>query len=235
MKLKFPALAGARAGKSNKAKEDVGPDEKVCEHGSAWQGGLIISTVELAINERIRSPRVLVIDDTGAKIGVMMTRDAIALAREKGLDLVEVAPLADPPVARVLDYGKYLYTQQKRSRDAKKKQVQQQVKEIKLRTKTEEHDLQTKLKKAKEFLEKGDRVKVHVMYRGREMAHPELGRQMLKKVIAELEAFGTPQSEGEMQGRNLITYILPNPKPVAPGKKSKDGESENSASPEEGA
>jgi translation initiation factor IF-3 len=153
--------------------------------------------------------RVLVIDEEGNKIGVMMTRDALAQAREKGLDLVEVAPGTEPPVARIMDYGKYLYTQQKKSRDARKKQAQQQVKEIKLRTKTEDHDLQTKLRKAKEFLEDGDRVKVHVMYRGREMAHPELGRTMMAKVVKELEDWGIPIDHGEMMGRALVTVIQP--------------------------
>lgn len=161
------------------------------------------------MNERIRSNRVLVIDDEGTKRGIMMTRDAIDLAKEKGLDLVEVAPQADPPVARILDYGKYLYTQQKRNRDARKKQSQHQLKEIKLRTKTEKHDLQTKLKKAREFLENEDRVKIHIRYRGREMAHPELGREMLNRVIKELENLGSPLDRGEMQGRSLVTVIAP--------------------------
>ena len=154
----------------------------------------------------------LVIDETGNKIGIMMTRDAVAMARERGLDLVEVASAADPPVARILDFGKYQYTQQKRQRDAKKKQVAQQVKEVKFRTKTEDHDLQTKLKKAKEFLDEGDRVKIHVVYRGREMAHPELGRKMLDKVIAGLADWGAPLEDGSMMGRALITVIAPHPK-----------------------
>ncbi len=151
----------------------------------------------------------LLIDDEGNKMGVVLTKEALDMAKERGLDLVEVAPGAKPPVARIMDYGKYLYSQQKRKRDAKKKQAAQQLKEIKLRVKTEEHDLQTKLKKAREFLEKGDRVKVHVRFRGREMAHPELGRQMLQKVIEKLEPLGRPMTEGEMQGRNLITVIAP--------------------------
>ena len=175
----------------------------------------------------------LVIDETGNKIGIMMTRDAVTMARERGLDLVEVASQADPPVARILDFGKYQYTQQKRQRDAKKKQVAQQVKEIKFRTKTEDHDLQTKLKKAKEFLDDGDRVKIHVVYRGREMAHPELGRKMLEKVIAGLTDWGAPLEDGSMQGRALITVIAPHPKgnvkkrpeaaPAGPAPEKKEG------------
>jgi len=139
----------------------------------------------------------------------MLTRDALALAREKGLDLVEVAPKADPPVARVMDYGKFIYTQQKKQRDARKKQVSQQLREMKFRTKTEDHDLQTKLKKVKEFLENGDRVKLRIMYRGREMAHPELGQNILKRILAELEPWGKPLEGSSMQGRNLITVVAP--------------------------
>jgi translation initiation factor IF-3 len=170
---------------------------------------LTITQPELCINERIRAFKVLVIDDEGKKVGIMLTRDAIELARSRGLDLVEVAPQADPPVTRVMDYGKFIYTQQKRSRDAKKKQVATQIKEIKLRVKTEEHDLQTKLKKIVEFLEKGDRVKIRVVYRGREMAHPELGHHVLKRVLEEAEPYGAPVDKSEMQGKSLIAMIAP--------------------------
>jgi len=157
-----------------------------------------------------------------------MTKDAITLAKDRGLDLVEVAPKADPPVTRVLDYGKYLYDQKKKERDSKKKQSQQQLKEIKIRTKTEDHDLQTKLKKAKEFLEKDDRVKVRVMYRGREMAHPELGKDVLDRVIQELEPYGTPMDKPSMQGRNLITVISPYSKAqLKKREKEKQRENEN--------
>jgi translation initiation factor IF-3 len=170
---------------------------------------LTIAQQELAVNERIRAFKVLVIDEEGKKIGLMITRDALELARSKGLDLVEVAPQADPPVARIMDFGKYLYTQQKRQRDAKKKQAAQQIKEIKLRTKTEEHDLQTKLKKIKEFLLDGDRVKIRVVYRGREMAHPELGHAVLHRILEELEDYGAQVDQSEMQGKSLLTMIAP--------------------------
>jgi translation initiation factor IF-3 len=170
---------------------------------------LTITQPELAINERIRAFKVLVIDDEGKKVGVMVTRDAIELARSRGLDLVEVAPLADPPVTRVMDYGKFIYTQQKRSRDAKKKQAATTVKEIKLRTKTEEHDLQTKLRKIIEFLQEGDRVKIRIVYRGREMAHPELGNHVLSRILEEVEPYGAPVDKSEMQGKSLIAMIAP--------------------------
>lgn len=196
---------------------------------------MTITQSDLFVNEKIKALKILVIDDEGRKIGVMMTRDALNLAQEKGLDLVEVAPTADPPVTRIMDYGKFIYTQQKRNRDAKKKQAAQQVREIKLRTKTEDHDLQTKLKKAREFLEKGDRVKIRVVYKGREMAHPELGRNMADKVVKELEPLGAPLDKGEMMGRNLIVVITPHPKSQAPKKpKEKGPETPSPPATEEG-
>ena len=149
------------------------------------------------------------IDDEGKKVGLMMTRDAIDLARSKSLDLVEVAPEADPPVTRIMDYGKHLYTQQKRDREARKKQVQQRLKEVKLRIKTEENDIQTKLRHVRQFLAEQDKVKLTVMYRGREMAHPELGRQLLERVIKELEEFGAVEFMPKLEGRNLTTVINP--------------------------
>jgi len=163
----------------------------------------------LRVNERIRVLKVLVIDDEGKKVGLMMTRDAIDLARGKGLDLVEVAPEADPPVTRIMDYGKHLYTQQKRDREARKKQVQQRLKEVKLRIKTEENDIQTKLKHIRQFLGEQDKVKLTVMYRGREMAHPELGRQLLERVLKELEELGAPEYMPKLEGRNLTTVLNP--------------------------
>jgi translation initiation factor IF-3 len=161
------------------------------------------------VNERIKAPRVLVIDENGQKIGVMLTRDAIEQAREKDLDLVEVAPKGNPPVARMMDYGKHLYQQQKRDREARKKQASAHVKEVKLRIKTDEHDVQTKLRHMRKFLEHGDKVKLVVIYRGREMAHPELGDQLLKRVIEELEELGSPEYIPKREGRNLVTVIAP--------------------------
>ncbi len=161
------------------------------------------------MNERIRAQRVLVIDEDGTKIGVMLTRDALERAREKDLDLVEVAPKGNPPVARIMDYGKHLYQQQKREREARKKQASSQVKEIKLRIKTDEHDIQTKLRHMRRFLEHGDKVKLIVIYRGREMAHPELGDELLKRVIGEMEELGAAEYMPKREGRNLVTVVAP--------------------------
>lgn len=139
----------------------------------------------------------------------MMSKDALEMARDRGLDLVEISPQSDPPVAKLMDYGKHLYQKHKREREAKKKTVSQQVKEIKLRIKTEEHDIQTKLRHMRRFLEHGDKVKLVVIYRGREMAHPELGDELLKRVIGEVENQGVPEYMPKREGRNLVTVISP--------------------------
>ncbi|MGE4505830.1 MAG: translation initiation factor IF-3, partial [Desulfovibrionaceae bacterium] len=117
-------------------------------------------------NERIRIPQIRVVDEDGEQLGIMATRDALALAKEKGLDLVEVAANADPPVCRIMDYGKFKYQQQKRMQEAKKKQTVIQIKEVKFRPKTDDHDYQTKLRNIVKFLEKGDRCKVTIFFRG---------------------------------------------------------------------
>lgn len=157
----------------------------------------------------------LVIDDTGNKIGVMLTKDAIKLAEEKGLDLVEVGGSADPPVTKIMDYGKFLYQKHKQEKESRKKSKstgQKSVKEIKIGVKTEEHDLQTKMRHIKEFLEDGHKTKIVVMYRGREMAHPELGNELLRRVIQELALFGAPEYIPKQEGRNLVTMVAPHSK-----------------------
>ena len=129
----------------------------------------------------IRVREVRVIDDEGQQLGVLPTADALALAQERGLDLVEVAPTAVPPVCKILDYGQYKYEIQKRERETKKKQKSQTFKEIRFRVKIDTHDLQTKTRRASEFLDDGDRVKVTVQFRGRELNHPQLGRNLLEQ------------------------------------------------------
>ncbi len=153
--------------------------------------------------------RVLVIDDIGTKIGLMVTRDAIQLASEKNLDLVEVAPNADPPVCKIMDYGKHKYQKQKRDRDAKKKVGRSQIKEVKLRIKTEQHDIDTKLRHLKKFLDHGDKVKLVIMFRGREMVHQDLGRALIKRLLVEFEHLGSPIDPPKMEGRNLSVIIAP--------------------------
>jgi translation initiation factor IF-3 len=155
----------------------------------------------------IRAREVRVIGQEGGQLGIMTVQDAIQFAEEQGLDLVEVAPEARPPVCRVMDYGKYKYQQSKRLQQAKKKQKVISVKEIKLRPKTEEHDYQFKTQHVRRFLQDGHKTKVTVVFRGREMAHTELGRQMLDRVAADLQDIGVIEQTPRQEGRNM-TMVL---------------------------
>jgi len=157
-------------------------------------------------------PRVRVIGADGAQIGVMMTRDAIAKAEEVGLDLVEVSPNADPPVCKIMDYGKYIYQKDKQAQAARKKQRQIQVKEVKFRPTTEEGDYQTKLRALNRFLEEGDKIKVTVRYRGREMQHQELGMRLLERVKAELDSVAIIEQMPRMEMRQMIMVMSPKKK-----------------------
>jgi len=149
----------------------------------------------------IRVPQVRVVDAEGNQLGVMPTREALETAENSGLDLVEVAATANPPVCRIMDYGKYKYLASKKAKDAKKKQSVIHIKEVKLRGKTEEHDFQFKLRNARRFLEDGDKVKISIMFRGREITHTELGMGMLKRVQEELKDVATVESPPRLEGR----------------------------------
>lgn len=164
---------------------------------------------ELSINEQIRAREVRVVSDTNEQLGIMALRDAIHLAEEKGLDLVEVAPNGKPPVCRIMNYGKYRYEQQKRDKEAKKKQKIFQIKEVKLRPNIEDHDFFVKLRHAQRFLADGNKVKVTIMFRGREMTHPELGREVLDRVIKELGDTIVREKPPKMEGRNMTMVIAP--------------------------
>jgi translation initiation factor IF-3 len=179
---------------------------------------------EVRVNERIRVPQVRVIGDDGAQIGVITSREALAMAQAKGLDLVEVSPTARPPVCRIMDYGKFKYEQNRRARKAKKNQHQMQLKEIKMRPKIEEHDYLFKVNHARAFLEERDKVKVTVTFRGREMAHQELGYKLIQKVIASLADVSTVESPPRPEGRMLLTVLMP--KPAKPGTPAKGGAKE---------
>jgi len=145
----------------------------------------------------------------GEQLGVMSIRAALQLAEEAGVDLVEIAPLAKPPVCRVMDYGKFKYQEQKRAHEAKLKQKQVQVKEIKLRPGTDENDYQIKLRNMTRFLEEEDKVKVTLRFRGREMAHQEFGMRQLERIKADLEAVGQVEQMPKMEGRQMIMIIGP--------------------------
>ena len=161
------------------------------------------------VNYDIIARQVLLVDENGVKVGITNTVDAIRLAREQSLDLVEVAPLASPPVCRIMDYGKYRYQLQKKEKDARKKQKVQELKEIKMRPKIDDHDFDFKTKAVRTFLEKGHRVKVSVFFRGREMSYLEKGEEVLNRVIAECEDVGKCEARPAMEGRYMRILITP--------------------------
>lgn len=150
-----------------------------------------------------------VIADDGEQLGILPTPEALRISQEKGLDLVEVAPNSDPPVCRIMDFGKYKYQQQKKQQEARKKQTTIQLKEIKVRPKTDEHDYQTKLKHIKRFLEAGDRCKVTVFFRGREIVHKDRGLIILKRVIEDLGDQTKVEQEPRSEGRTMNMLLSP--------------------------
>jgi translation initiation factor IF-3 len=160
-------------------------------------------------NEFIQSQKVRVIDENGENLGVMYTREAMAQAQEIGLDLVEVSPNADPPVAKFLDVGKYKYEAQKKANIARKSQKTQEIKEIKMRPNIDDNDYDTKMKKVFEFIEEGDKVKVTLRFRGREMVHSELGLQVLNRVRGEMDPLTKIESMPRMEGRQMIMVLAP--------------------------
>ncbi|UCV05802.1 translation initiation factor IF-3 [Dechloromonas denitrificans] len=161
------------------------------------------------LNEEITVPEIRLQGLEGEQLGVMSIRAALQLAEEAGVDLVEIAPLAKPPVCRVMDYGKFKYQEQKRAHEAKLKQKQVQVKEVKLRPGTDENDYQIKLRNMTRFLEEEDKVKVTLRFRGREMAHQEFGMRQLERIKTDLEAVGQVEQMPKMEGRQMIMIIAP--------------------------
>ncbi|HZE62500.1 MAG TPA: translation initiation factor IF-3 [Pyrinomonadaceae bacterium] len=161
------------------------------------------------INERIRVPQVRVIGDEGEQLGVMDIRDAIRAAREKGLDLVEVAATADPPVCRIIDFGKFQYEAKKKANEAKKKQVTITVKEVKFRPGTDDHDYSYRMKHAREWLEEGDKVKATIWFRGREMTHRELGARILERLEHDLIDVGEVEARPRMEGNQMFIILGP--------------------------
>ena len=161
------------------------------------------------INERIRVPSVRVIGDEGEQLGVMDVRDAVRAAREKGLDLVEVAPNADPPVCRIIDFGKYQYEAKKKANEAKKKQVTITVKEVKFRPGTDDHDYEYRMKHAREWLQDGDKVKATIWFRGREMTHRELGARILERLERDLVDVGEVEARPRMEGNQMFIIFGP--------------------------
>lgn len=161
------------------------------------------------VNERIKVPRVRVVGADGVQIGIVDTKEAIARARSEGLDLVEVAPVAEPPVCKIMDYGKYKYEEAKKEKAAKKKAHAFQLKEITLRPKIEEHDYQVKLKNLRKFLTAHSKVKITIKFRGREMAHLELGKKLLDKFLKDSEDLGAVEQPVKVEGRHMVVVLSP--------------------------
>ncbi len=161
------------------------------------------------INDEIRVPKVLLIDQNGEKQGVMPVSSALEAAEEAGLDLVEIVPNADPPVVKILDYGKYKFQEQKKKNEARKRQKVVEIKEIKLRPQIDVHDYEVKAKAMHRFFEEGDKVKVTMRFRGREMAHPELGMRLLQQVKADFDNVAKVEHEPKMEGRQMVMVLAP--------------------------
>ena len=166
---------------------------------------------QIRVNHRIRVPEVRVIGADGAMLGVLQTHEAMRMAQEQGLDLVEVNPKADPPVCKILDFGKYKYEEKKKTAEAKRKQTVVEIKEIKLRPKTDDHDINFKTKAARRFIESGHKVKVTVRFRGREITHPEKAQEQLDVVIKGLEDLANVETRAMMEARTMTVLLAPKP------------------------
>jgi translation initiation factor IF-3 len=160
-------------------------------------------------NEFIQSPKVRVIDENGENLGVMYTREAVEQAMAAGLDLVEISPGADPPVAKFLDIGRYKYEAQKKAAEQRKRQKTQEIKEIKMRPNIDDHDYEVKMRKIVEFLGEGDKVKVTMRFRGREMAHGELGMAVLRRVQEQTSEMAKIEAHPRMEGRQMLMVLAP--------------------------
>ncbi len=182
-------------------------------------------------NEHIRVPQIRLVDEKGEQVGIVETSEGMTRAQEAGLDLVEVAPLAKPPVCRLMDLGKYIYSLSKKEKESRKKQKTITVKEVKLSCKIEEHDYQTKLRKAQKFLERGDKVKLTLFFRGREITHKDLGEKLVQRFIRDLEEDAQVERNDGLEGNIIHVYFAPLPqKPVQKKKspkKDKETEEEN--------
>ncbi len=170
----------------------------------------------MRINREIRADRLRVISENGEQIGILTLREALTKAEEAGMDLVEISPMAKPPVAKIIDYGKFRYMQQKREKDSKKLQVQIKVKEVKLKPNIDTHDYDTKMKRAREFLEKGNKVRITCMFRGREMLHIDLGEKVVRQFCTDLSDIASIESHPKMMGRSMSTTLAPGVKKIKP-------------------
>ena len=176
-----------------------------------WWRCLPIASKELQINEQIRDNEIRVIDDNGGQLGVMSAREAQRIADEKNLDLVKIAPTAVPPVCRIMDYGKYRFEQAKREKEAKKNQHVVEIKEIRLGLNTDVGDFNTKVRHATRFLEDGNKVKVSIRFRGRELGHPEIGQEAMKRFAEACAEYANVEKPAKMEGRHMMMFLSPKP------------------------
>ena len=164
---------------------------------------------ELMINEEIRDREVRLIDENGEQLGIVTSKEALDMAHEKDLDLVKIAPQANPPVCKIMNYSKYRFDQNKREKEARKKQKIVEVKEVRMTPNTEEHDLNTKVKSAVKFLKNGDKVKVSVRFRGRELSRTEIGKVVLDQFAERISEFGDIDKAPKMEGRSMVMFVSP--------------------------
>ena len=183
--------------------------------GRTRRGDAALATDDARINDRIRARQVRLIGADGSQLGVKALPEALTIARESGLDLVEVAANADPPVCKIMDFGKYKYEQDQRRKESRKKASNVVIKEMKFRPKIDGHDYDTKMKHVERFLDEGSKVKLTIMFRGREMAHPELGRRILERVAERVAEIAVIESAPKQDGRNMTMVLNPIRKPKA--------------------
>nr|WP_242823366.1 translation initiation factor IF-3 [Thermaerobacter subterraneus] len=189
---------------------------------------------DLRVNEQIRVREVRVISPEGEQLGIFPTHEALRMAYERNMDLVEVAPQARPPVCRIMDYGKFKYEQAKRDREARKRQKIVDIKEVKMRPRIDQHDFEVKLRNARRFLEDGDKVKATIMFRGREIVHADLGRQVLERLARAVEDIATIERRPVVEGRNMTMVLAPRPQVVGASRaeaRPAAGEGEGAAGP----
>ena len=201
---KPPSFAGSNSGGSS-GNSSSGPQRP----GYQSRGRSIDPYAHIRRNLRIKAAQVRVIDPDGKQLGVMSSDQAYKLAQQIGLDLVEVAPNATPPVCRILDFGKYIYEENKKTKSSKSGATK--IKEIELTARIDPHDLMTKLRHAEDFLNEGNKVKMRLKFRGREMAHTQIGFDVVKKALADLSGVGHPDSEPKLAGRNIMVMVSPLP------------------------
>jgi translation initiation factor IF-3 len=187
------------------------------------------------VNDRIRAPQVRLVGSDGTQIGIVSIEDALQRAKDLDLDLVEVAPMAQPPVCRIMDYGKYKYERDVRQKEARKKQSRVEVKEIKMRPKIDRHDYGTKKGHVIRFLNQGARVKVTIMFRGREMAHTELGRKLLDRLTEDLQELATVEGYPKLDGRNMVMVLAPSKRPAPKASEERGDEPEDEQAASEAA